>query len=86
MVVGLLNKMPHGHLQMTYADGSSRSFGCVDEAVSASVTINDDQAFFKRCAYYGNIGMGEAYTDGIWDTPDIRAVISWFILNMQAFI
>jgi cyclopropane-fatty-acyl-phospholipid synthase len=27
--------------------------------------------------------MGEAYTDGIWDTPDIAAVISWFALNMN---
>ena len=27
--------------------------------------------------------MGEAYTDAIWDTPDIAAVISWFALNMN---
>ena len=34
--------------------------------------------------FYGNIGMGEAYTDSIWDTPDIAAVISWFAINMTA--
>ncbi|MFT6863955.1 MAG: cyclopropane-fatty-acyl-phospholipid synthase [Akkermansiaceae bacterium] len=84
MVVGLLAKMPEGRLQMTYADGKVRDFGNPDLEVSASVKINDDREFFKRCAFYGNIGMGEAYTDGLWDTPDIRAVISWFITNMQA--
>jgi len=84
MVVGLLAKMPVGRLQMTYADGKVRDFGNPDLEVSASVKINDDREFFKRCAFYGNIGMGEAYTDGLWDTPDIRAVISWFITNMQA--
>mgnify|MGYP006079753587 FL=1 len=84
MVVSLLNKMPQGRLQMAYADGSARDFGDSQSEVTASVKINDDTEFFKRCAYYGNIGMGEAYTDGLWDTPDIRAVISWFILNMQA--
>ncbi|MFT7304299.1 MAG: cyclopropane-fatty-acyl-phospholipid synthase [Akkermansiaceae bacterium] len=84
MVVGLLNKMPQGRLQMTYADGSVRDFGNAASDITASVKINNDKEFFKRCAYYGNIGMGEAYTDGIWDTPDIRAVISWFILNMEA--
>ena len=84
MVIGLLDKMPEGRLQMTYADGTVRHFGNPDLEVSASVKIIDDREFFKRCAFYGNIGMGEAYTDGLWDTPDIRAVISWFITNMQA--
>lgn len=84
MVVGLLDKMPEGRLQMTYANGTIRDFGNPDLKISASVKIIDDREFFKRCAFYGNIGMGEAYTDGLWDTPDIRAVISWFITNMQA--
>lgn len=84
LVIGLLNKMPQGHLRMTYADGTERHFGDPAAAVDASVQITDDREFFKRCAYYGNIGMGEAYTDGLWETPDIRAVISWFILNLEA--
>lgn len=84
MVIGLLNKMPEGHLEMTYANGTVRHFGNPDAEVTASVKIHDDVEFFKRCAFYGNIGMGEAYTDGLWGTPDIRAVISWFITNMQA--
>ena len=84
MVVGLLNRMPQGHLVMTYPDGSARHFGDPSAPVSAGVTINNAAEFFKKCAFYGNIGMGEAYTDGLWDTPDIRAVISWFILNMHA--
>ena len=84
MVVGLLNKMPRGGLQLNYADGTVRTFGSKDSEITARVTINDDLAFFKRCAFYGNIGMGEAYTDGIWNTDDIRAVITWFIDNMNA--
>jgi len=84
LVVGLLSKMPEGHLEMTYVDGTVRHFGNPQSKITASITIRNDLEFFKRCAYYGNIGMGEAYTDGLWDTPDIREVISWFILNMQA--
>ncbi len=84
LVLGLLKKMPRGHLSMTYADGSVRDFGDLESPVTAEVTLHNDQEFFKRCAYYGNVGMGEAYTDGLWDTPDIRAVIHWFIINMQA--
>ena len=84
LVLGLLKKMPLGGLRMEYADGTIRQFGAPDSEITASVKINNDAEFFKRCAYYGNVGMGEAYTDGIWDTPDIRAVISWFIFNMEA--
>ncbi|MDB4500726.1 cyclopropane-fatty-acyl-phospholipid synthase family protein [Akkermansiaceae bacterium] len=84
LVLGLLKKMPLGKLRMEYADGTVREFGASESEVTANVKINNDEEFFKRCAYYGNVGMGEAYTDGIWDTPDIRAVISWFIYNMEA--
>lgn len=83
LVLGLLKKMSLGKLRLEYASGIVREFGDEKSEVTARVTIRDDEEFFKRCAYYGNVGMGEAYTDGIWDTPDIKAVISWFILNMQ---
>ncbi len=84
MVVRLLQMMPRGGLRMEYADGRVRHFGKPAAVVTARVILRDDQEFFKCCAFYGNIGMGEAYTDGLWDTDDIAAVISWFIDNMNA--
>ncbi len=84
MVVRVLEKMPLGGLRMEYSDGRVRHFGKPGAAVTARVVLRDEAAFFKRCAFYGNIGMGEAYTDGLWDTPDIAAVISWFIHNVNA--
>ncbi len=84
MVVKLLEKMPIGGLRMEYADGRVRHFGEPGALVTARVFVRSDREFFKRCAFYGNIGMGEAYTDGIWDTDDIAAVISWFVLNVNA--
>lgn len=84
MVIKLLDKMPRGGLRLEHADGRVRHFGAPGAKVSARVKIHNDAEFFKRCAFYGNIGMGEAYTDGVWDTDDIRAVIEWFIENMQA--
>jgi cyclopropane-fatty-acyl-phospholipid synthase len=84
MVLGLLGKLRCGGLRLEHADGRVRHFGEVGAVVTARVVLRDDQEFFKRCAYYGNIGMGEAYTDGLWETDDIAAVISWFIDNMNA--
>lgn len=84
LVLKLLSKMPAGGLSIEHADGRVRYFGEPGAAVTARIKIRDDAEFFTRCAWYGNIGMGEAYTDGLWDTDDIAAVIAWFIDNMQA--
>ena len=84
IVLSLFNKFSQGGLTLTYPGGQVLHFGKEGATVTAHITINNDaDEFFKRCLFYGNIGMGEAYTDGIWDTPDIAAVISWFALNMQ---
>jgi len=39
------------------------------------------EVFFRRCALYGDIGFAEAYRDGDWESPDLTAVISWFVRN-----
>lgn len=83
LVCGLLSRMPSGGLEMTLASGRRLYFGAVGTEVTARITITDDEAFFKKCAYYGNVGMGEAYTEGLWETDDIRAVVSWFIVNVS---
>jgi cyclopropane-fatty-acyl-phospholipid synthase len=41
------------------------------------------EAFFARCVLAGDIGFAEAYLDGDWETPDLTAVIAWFILNVD---
>lgn len=84
MVLRVLGKMPLGGLRLEYPDGRVRHFGKPGARVTARVFLRDDEAFFKRCAFYGNIGMGEAYTDGVWDTDDIAAVISWFVFNVNS--
>lgn len=83
IVLSLFRKFTQGGLALTYPDGRSRHIGEKGVPITARITLHDPAEFFKRCTFYGNIGMGEAYTDGIWDTPDIAAVISWFALNMN---
>lgn len=83
IVLSLFRKFTQGGISLTYPDGNNLHFGKAGAPITAHIILNDPQEFFKRCMFYGNIGMGEAYTDGIWDTPDIAAVISWFALNMN---
>lgn len=84
LVIRLLERMPCGGLRLEHADGRVRHFGRSGAPVTARVHIRDDVRFFHRCAFFGNVGLGEAYTDGLWDTDDIAAVVAWFIDNMCA--
>ncbi len=72
----------HGGMRMIWPDGRTRVFGAPGAEVSAEMRIRSME-FFKRCALYGNVGFGEAYVDGDWDTDSIADVISWLILNLS---
>ncbi len=84
LVTMLLDRFSVGGLRVEYASGQVKHFGKPGAEVTASIRLHDDEEFFRRTACHGNIGLGEAYSDGIWDTDDIAAVISWFIDNVAA--
>jgi cyclopropane-fatty-acyl-phospholipid synthase len=73
--------MDKGHMHIELPGGKQLVIGNDNDAVdSANIRIRDN-AFYKRCILYGDIGFGEAYADGLWDTDDIAGVISWVLLN-----
>jgi cyclopropane-fatty-acyl-phospholipid synthase len=82
IVMQSLRQMTFGCLHLEMPDGTRIIFGRPGENVSACVRIVR-QTFFKRCVLFGDIGFGEAYVDGDWETDDITQVISWFILNID---
>jgi len=81
-VIKFLSKMTSGRLHLTLHDGEVITIGDNKSNVSASITINNDE-FYKRCILFGDIGFGEAYVDGLWDTDNITNVIKWFLLNVE---
>ncbi len=70
-----------GKMTMTLPDGQKRFYGNGKE-IECIVQVNTED-FFKKCVLYGDVGFGEAYVDGDWDTPDIAAVVRWMILNVE---
>jgi cyclopropane-fatty-acyl-phospholipid synthase len=87
-VLGSLSRMGRGRLQVDLPDGSAAAFGAGEEALplgidgSAQIRIRRE-AFFRKCVLAGDIGFAESYIDGDWSSPDLVAVISWFILNID---
>jgi cyclopropane-fatty-acyl-phospholipid synthase len=82
MVLKALQQMTLGCLHLELPDGERMVIGQPDAKISANMRIINRE-FFKRCVLFGDIGFGEAYMDGDWDTDDITRVISWFILNIE---
>ncbi|NBA85666.1 methyltransferase domain-containing protein [Emticicia sp. CRIBPO] len=81
-IINLLSAMPYGRLEVTFPDGETQTFGNGEGSVSAHIRINNTD-FFKRVILYGDIGFGEAYVDGDWDTDNITHVLKWFMLNIE---
>ena len=82
IVLGFLYKMDKGFLNITLPNGETISTGTGEGNITANITVNDE-AFYKRVILYGDIGFGEAYTDGLWDTDNITNVIKWVLLNID---
>jgi len=82
VVIKLMSKMDKGRLYITLPDGEFITIGDGDGQVAATITINDNE-FFKRVILFGDIGFGEAYVDGLWDTDNITHVIKWVLYNIE---
>lgn len=82
LVLSALKGMSRGRMEIRCADGLEVVIGQPDDRVSAKIFVHNHE-FFDKCLLYSHIGFAESYMDGDWDTPDIKSVISWFVLNLE---
>lgn len=82
LLFSLFKKMTVGQLTMYLPDGQRLIFGdgLADYQATIKVYNND---FFKRCILFGDIGFGESYVDGDWETENIKDVIEWMLVNIE---
>ena len=82
IVLDMLSKMNKGRLNVRLPSGQIISLGDGSGNFTADISVNDSD-FFRRCVLFGDVGFGEAYVNGLWDTPSITDVIKWFLLNID---
>jgi cyclopropane-fatty-acyl-phospholipid synthase len=63
--------------------GESRTFGEPSAKRHAEIRINDERAL-TRILFHGETGIGEAFVEGWWSSPDLIGLIELGILNRQA--
>jgi cyclopropane-fatty-acyl-phospholipid synthase len=81
-VVSFLKRMNKGAAKISLPNGSSYVTGDETEENCAEIKITDDN-FFSKVKRYGDVGFGEAYVEGYWETSSIVDVISWSLLNFD---
>ena len=72
-----LVRLQGGTLEVRLPGGEIRRFG---SGPIADLTIHDD-AFFRRVATRGKLGVGESYTAGEWDSDDLVALLELLLRN-----
>ncbi|MCR9144827.1 MAG: cyclopropane-fatty-acyl-phospholipid synthase family protein [bacterium] len=81
---GALAKNEVGALQVFLPDGAVHRLGDTGATAESAVLRVKDWDFFRRAVLYGDIGFGESYMADEWDSPDIRAVLQWFMQNARS--
>lgn len=82
VIIELLSKMNQGTLNLILPNGELVKIGNGLNEIVATIEVKNNY-FFKRCVLYGDIGFGEAYVDGDWETDNISNVIKWILLNVD---
>ncbi|MDR7297101.1 cyclopropane-fatty-acyl-phospholipid synthase [Pelomonas aquatica] len=81
-VLALLDRLQHGSLDVQTPEGELLHFGAAREP-RAALRIAD----WQTCAAAltaGDVGFAEAFVDGHWSSPDLRALLELLIRNRTA--
>lgn len=72
-----LSRLREGRLEVSTPAGVY-TFG--SGAPTAVMQVHDER-FFRRAVIGGSIGVGEAYMDGEWSTPDLTGLVTLMLRN-----
>lgn len=79
-----LSRIEKGRLTVTEDFPGGKSFVLQGErsGYEAAITVHDAY-FYKHCVLYGEIGFGESYVSGNWDTTNLNVTLRWFADNSR---
>lgn len=80
----LLDRIKIGEIKVTFPSGITKIFQGDQQGPKAEMVIKD-MSWFTQTARSGDIGFGESYMQGKWDTPDLIELIKFFIVNKKSY-
>lgn len=82
LVLPELAKLSKGRLVLRLPEGAELVFGDPRAAGGARMEVRDENAF-RRIMLAADIGLTEGYMEDEWDSPDLVALIGFFIENID---
>ena len=80
-VFSLLENLRGGLLEVRLPGGGMALFGDGEQPLLLQV---HDEAVFSRILARGDIGLAEAYLDGLWESPDLTGLLTLLANNRDA--
>jgi len=72
-----------GSLLLILPNGKMCQFGNIDSGLQTSLKVRT-YSFFPHVVFGGDVGFGEAYMDGEWESDSVVDLIALFIINKKA--
>ena len=82
LVLPELAKLTKGCLVLRLPEGTELVLGDPRATGGARMEVKDENAF-RRIMLAADIGLTEGYMEGEWDSPDLNALIGFFIENID---
>jgi cyclopropane-fatty-acyl-phospholipid synthase len=79
-VLKLFVRLRHGCLHVRLPERRVLTYGHPDAGRDAALEVRNLD-FFRRVALGGDVAFGETYMEGLWDSPDLTALIRLIIEN-----
>ena len=80
LLFSLLARLRHGRLDLVVPGGQVFSFSGDLPGPDATIHLEDWQVF-DEVRRSGDVGFAQAYLDGRWQTPDLRALLELIAIN-----
>lgn len=81
----LFDRILRGHLRIRIGEHCHEMHG-TEAGPSGEIRLVRPLTFARRIATRGHVGLGEAYTAGDWDSPDVTALLHCFAANQHALV
>jgi cyclopropane-fatty-acyl-phospholipid synthase len=78
----LLGSLRHGRITATLPDKSRHEFGAAANGVHAHIDIHD-LGICTQILTGGDVAFGEGYFNGMWDSPDLVALLTLLAKNQN---
>ena len=83
LALGLLERLHHGRLEVTFPDGQRAWYGDLRSSERADLALRNWNVLHASLKS-GDIGFAESYVAGDWDTSDLVRLLEVFIANRDA--